>query len=227
MDRGPGPRPVPGRDLEDLPKEIATELQQVAHFGKAGLTKDLIAAAAKAYEEGSYAQALTLANQAKQHAPRSATVREMLGLAYYRLGRWREAARELAAYRRMSDRRDEDHIYADCERALGRPEKALEILQGLTPSEVGPEVYVEALVVAAGALMDLNRHEQAVEVLKRGPVDPEPVLEYHLRLWYVLAEALEGSGRRAEARDWWDAIYAEDPDFFDVADRRLGLGGRA
>ena len=39
--------------------------------------------------------------EAKVKAPRSTYVRELLGLAFYHLGRWKEAARELAAFRRM------------------------------------------------------------------------------------------------------------------------------
>jgi tetratricopeptide (TPR) repeat protein len=150
-------------------------------------------------------------------------VRELLGLAYYHLGRWREAARELAAYRRLSGERDQDPPYADAERALGRPEKAVEILSDLERDEVSEEVWVEALIVKAGALRELDRAKHAVDELRRGPLRPEPVLQHHLRLWYALAEALEDAGERAEARSWWDAIYAEDPEFFDVARRRLGL----
>ena len=45
------------------------------------------------------------AAKAKALAPRSASVREVLGLALYRLGRYRDALRELQAYRRMTGRR--------------------------------------------------------------------------------------------------------------------------
>lgn len=185
--------------------------------------KELVSKGAQAYEDEDFAEALGSALRAKQAAPRSAIVRELLGLVYYRLGRWREAARELAAYRRLSARRDQDHVYADCERALGRPERALELLEGLELREVGEEIYIESLLVSAGALVDLGRSEEAVNLLQNGPTHPPEVLERHLRLWYALADALEVAQRRPEARSWWDAVYAEDPDFFDVATRRLGV----
>lgn len=209
-----------------LPREVAIEIDQVAHFGKAKTVKDLMTAAAEAFDAGHYADVVGPLLQAKRAAPRSASVRELLGLALYRLGRWREAARELGAYRRLSGERDQDPVFADAERALGRPDKALDILHGLAPAEVGEELWVEGLIVAAGALGDLDRHEEAVIILQRGPLQPPHVEPHHLRLYYALADALERAGRRADARDWWDLVYAEDPEFFDVAERRLGIKPR-
>lgn len=204
-----------------VPADVRAELKHVARRGRADEAAELVEAVVDAYEREDFAEALGPGLKAKEIAPRSATVRELLGLVHYRLGRWKEAQRELAAYRRLSGRHDEDHVLADCERALGRPQRALEILDGMKSSEVGEEVLVEGLVVAAGALEDLGRHSEAVELLMRGPVRPRAIRPYHLRLWYSLADALEKAGRRRESRPWWDMIYAEDPDFFDVAERRL------
>jgi tetratricopeptide (TPR) repeat protein len=215
--------PPPERSSFDLLPEIAREITQVAHFGSAPKVKQLLVAAGDAIERGDHQAAIDALLEAKVKAPRSVYVREMLGLAFYHLARWREAARELAAFRRMSDRRDRDPEYADCERALGRPEKAVEILSDITAQDVSDDVLIEALVVAAGALKDLGRHDDAVATLERGPLRPAQPEPHHLRLWYALADALERVDRRADARGWWDAIYAEDPDFFDIARRRLGI----
>lgn len=215
------PEPVPDRSR--LPTDVAREIDHVAHFGKAGAVKKAVLDASRAFEEGAYEDTARILSDVKRDAPRSVVVRELLGLAYYHLGGWREAARELAAYKRLSGERDQDPPFADAERALGRPEKALDILEGLEEDEVSEEVLVEALIVRAGALRQLERADEAVEALRTGPVRPVRVLGHHLRLWYALAEALEDTGERAEARAWWDAIYAEDPEFFDVARRRLGM----
>jgi tetratricopeptide (TPR) repeat protein len=221
------PAPAPERPISDLLPEISREIDQVAHFGSAGKVKQMIVDAAAAFDEQDYERATQPLLEAKTKAPRSVYVRELLGLAYYHLGKWREAARELAAYRRMSDRRDRDPEYADCERALGRPEKAVEILADITAQDVDESVLTEGLIVAAGALSDLERHEEAVDTLERGPLRPKSVEPHHLRLWYALADALEAAGRRSDSRAWWDAIYAEDPEFFDVAKRRLGIKPRS
>jgi len=217
VDRSPG---------DELPVDIGRELNQVAHFGRARGVKDAVAEAASAFDEADYERVIETLAVAKRDAPRSPTVRELLGLAYYHLGRFREAARELAAYRRLSGEHDQDPPFADAERALGRPDKALEVLSELPRDEVSEDVFVEALIVMAGALRDLGRADEAVTELRGGPVRPEQVLPHHLRLWYALADALEDAGNRREARSWWDAIYAEDPEFFDVASRRLGIKRR-
>src|SRR5438132_1210926 len=83
-------------------------------------------------------------------------------------GRWHDAVREIAAYRRLSDRHDRDPEFADSERALGRPEKAVEILSELRPDDVDEDVFIEALVVRAGALLDMGRPDEAVAVLETG-----------------------------------------------------------
>jgi len=210
----------------DLRPEIVREINQVAHFGHAPKVRELVADAARAIDEDRHEDAIEPLLAAKAKAPRSVYVRELLGIAYHHLGRWREAARELAAYRRLSDRRDRDPEIADCERALGRPEKAVEILSDFAPDDLPEDVFIEALVVHAGALSDLGRYDEAVRVLERGPLRPDVASFEHLRLWYALADALEGAGRRHDARAWWDAIYADDPEFFDVARRRLGVKPR-
>jgi tetratricopeptide (TPR) repeat protein len=217
VDRSPG---------DQLPAEVSREITQVAHFGRARGVKDAVFAAANALDEGDYAKVISSLADAKRDAPRSPTVRELLGLAHYHLGQFREAARELAAYRRLSGEHDQDPPFADAERALGRPEKAVEILGELPRDEVSEEVLVEALIVLAGALRDLGRADEAVAALGEGPVRPEQVEPHHLRLWYALADALEDADNRREARSWWDAIYAEDPEFFDVGKRRLGVKPR-
>lgn len=211
------------RSSFDLLPEIGREITQVAHFGSAPKVKRLLVTAGEKLEAGDHQAAIDALLEAKTKAPRSTYVREMLGLAYYHLGMWREAARELAAFRRMSERRDRDPEFADCERALGKPEKAVDVLADIAAQDIPEEVLVEGLIVAAGAYRDLGRPEDAVRVLEQGPLRPATAEEHHLRLFYALADALERAGRRPEARGYWDAIYAEDPAFFDVERRRFGI----
>jgi tetratricopeptide (TPR) repeat protein len=207
----------------ELPRDVAAEIRQVAHFGRAPEVKRDLLAASEAFSADRLDEATALLESAKRHAPRSPSIRELAGLVHYHRGQWREAARELAAYRRLSGRSDHDPLYADALRALGRTDRALEVLASVDPDEVPEEVYVEALVVEAGILRDAGRPEDAASRLRGGPLHPREVRPHHLRLWYALAEALEEAGERKESRSWWDAIYAEDADFFDVARRRLGV----
>jgi tetratricopeptide (TPR) repeat protein len=218
---GPDQPEPPTRSL--LP-EVAREIDQVAHFGSAPRVKKQLIEAAEAFDTGDFDRAIPPLLEAKTKAPRSIFVRELLGLAFHHLERWKDAARELAAYKRMSDLHNRDPELADCERALGRPEKAIDMLADVTAHGLDDDVLTEGLIVAAGAMHDLGRHDDAVKMLERGPLRPAGAVEpFHLRLWYALADALEQAGRRPEARAWWDAIYAEDPEFFDIARRRLGV----
>lgn len=208
-----------------LPRDLADEIRRMSHFGRADVVKEEVLAAVTAADEERLDVAIAHLDRAKHHAPRSPAIREMLGLVHYEREDWRQAARELAAYRRLSGRSDRDPLYADTYRAQGRPQRAVEVLEDLDADEVGEETFIEGLVVTAGALRDLGRPAEAVEAVRRGPLHPDHVLPHHLRLWYALADALEDAGRRDEARQWWDAIYAEDPEFFDVEMRRLGVKG--
>jgi tetratricopeptide (TPR) repeat protein len=208
-----------------LPRDVAEEIRRVAHFGRAGDVAQDVTEATAAFEEGRLDDALELLERAKHHAPRSPTIRALAGLVRYHREEWQQTTRELATYRRLSGRTDQDPVYADALRALGRPEKAIEVLSSLDPADVPEEVFAEGLVVRAGALRDLGLIDEAIAALRQGPLQPDAVETHHLRLWYALADALEAAGRRAEARPWWDAIYAEEPLFFDVSQRRLGVKG--
>ena len=84
------------------------------------------------------------ATEAKWLASRSGAVREVLGIALYRTERFRDALRELQAYRRMTGRADQNHLIADSYRALGSPEKAV-------PLAESPEAQREAALTTISA----------------------------------------------------------------------------
>ena len=180
---------------------------------------ELVAVAVEAYGNGDYNKTIESMEQVKNVTTRSGRVRELLGLAYYHSGRWQEAARELLAYRRMTRSLEQNHVIADCYRALGRPERALEVCDEVAKRDVEPEIWAEVSVVAASALADQRKFDSAIARLARADMEPKSVEPYHLRLWYVRADILEKLGKDAAAHEQWERILDEDPDFFDVADR--------
>jgi len=152
-------------------------------------------------------------------------VRELLGLSFYEQGQWHEAASELLAYRRLTNRLDQNHIIAECYRALTRPERALEICREVSPADVPVETWAEVTMVAAGAHADKGEVQEALKWLSRADLDPRSVESYHLKLWYVRSDLLEKAGRKADAQKGWERIAAEAPDYFDVDDRlKAGAG---
>ena len=175
--------------------------------------------AIKALSSGDIERAVSLAREAKAMAPRSGRVRELLGLASYQAGNWQEALRELLAYRRLTALLEESHVIADCYRALGHPERALAVCEEISPRSVSPAVWAETVIVAASTLAEQGDFGRALAELRRADLEPREVQDYHLRLWYVMADILERAGKPDEARAVWERIYADEPDFFDVAER--------
>jgi tetratricopeptide (TPR) repeat protein len=171
------------------------------------------------------APAVEAATRAKDLAPRSGAVREVLGIALYRAERFRDALRELLAYRRMTDRRDQNHLIADAYRATGAPEKAVATAREALGARIPEPARAEAAVVGAAALADLGRFPEAVGLLRGFPTNDRASRPSDLRVWYVLADVLERAGRREEAAQEFRRILRHDPQAFDVAERLAQLSG--
>jgi tetratricopeptide (TPR) repeat protein len=146
-------------------------------------------------------------------------VREALGLVAYHAGNWAEALSELRAVRRMTRTDDHIAIIADAERALGRPERALDLAKEVDTAKLAKATQIELAIVAAGARRDLGQLEAAVvslqgDDLKAGKRDP-----WSVRLFYAYADNLEAAGRKEEAIRW----FADAEDETDAAERAADL----
>ncbi|MGH2663754.1 MAG: tetratricopeptide repeat protein [Actinomycetota bacterium] len=202
------------------------EVRAAAGGVRASDALDLLERAVVALERGRTAQAERDAGTAKRKAPRSAAVREILGLAHYQAGHFREALRELQAYRRMSGRADQNHLMADAHRALGSPQRALPLIKEALRARIPAEAKAEAAVVGGSALADMGRYDEALAMLRRAAPDTDVAEPHHLRVWYVIADILERAGRPAEATRVFRRIIRHDPDAFDVPERLAALGDR-
>ena len=145
--------------------------------------------------------ALPHARAARALAGRVGAVREASGLVAYAAGEWAEALSELRAARRISGEPDHLPVMADCERALGRPERALIVAEDPQVSRLNPAARVELLIVVSGARRDLGQADAAVLTLQVSALDAPPVRPWTARLRYAYADALLGAGREDEARD--------------------------
>lgn len=208
---------LPSGVYRDLKAASGTQTDEVASaYADAGL----------ALEHGDTGRAVELLLDAKRRAPRSTAVREALGIALYLDGRLKDAGRELAAYRRMSGRQDQNHLLADCARANGQLDRAEELVDEMIRAQVPPANVVEGLLVIAGGRADRGDHEAALAVLHRIDLEPRRVEPYHLRLWYLAADIHEKRGDDEAAAGFLRAIATVDPEFFDVADRVAALDRR-
>jgi tetratricopeptide (TPR) repeat protein len=176
---------------------------------------------AEAPEQGyGYAQA------AKRLAARVGVVREACGIAAYRTGRWAEALSELRAARRMTGRDDYLPIMADCERALGRPDRALALVREANPADLGRAAQVELRIVESGIRRDQGLSEAAILVLQVPELTSSRIRPWSARLFYAYGDALLAADRPGEARDAFLRAAEADPDGeTDAAERLDELDG--
>ncbi len=145
-------------------------------------------------------------------------------MAAYASGQWQEALTELRAARRMTGDVAFLPLLADCERGLGRPERALELARSPEASRLEAAERAELRIVEAGARRDLGQLEAALLVLRDAGLDPAEAEEWTMRLWYAYADTLLAAGQAGEARHWFNAVVVADEDgLTDAADRLASL----
>lgn len=220
---GARPRGTPAKSSA-LPRDVVEEVRRTTRPVAERDTLSRLARAVELLERGDPKGAVAEAEKAKQLSTRSASVREVLGLGLYGVGRWQEAASELKTYRRMTGRADQNHLIADCMRGLGKPNEAVPLAdEALRDRAVPEEARVEAAIVGASALADLGRFAEALALIGRAKTRDEVAGESTLRLWYVKADVLEKAGRRDEAADHLRKIIRHDPAAFDAIERLAQL----
>lgn len=167
------------------------------------------------------------ARAARRLASRVGIVREAAGLAAYHTGEWAEALAELRAARRLHAGEDSYlPVMADCERGLGRPERALDLVKAPEAKKLDPMGRVELRIVESGARRDLGQFDAAVVTLQVPELRDRRLRPWSARLFYAYADALVDAGRTEEASDWFARAAAADRDGeTDAAERYADLEG--
>jgi tetratricopeptide (TPR) repeat protein len=159
-------------------------------------------------------------------AARVGIVREACGIAAYRTGRWAEALSELRAARRLTGSDDYLPIMADCERALGRLDRALALIREADPSTLERATQIELRIVESGIRRDQGLADAAVVTLQVPELTSGRLRPWSARLFYAYADALLAAGREDDARDAFArAAAADTKDETDAADRLDELDG--
>lgn len=203
----------------DLDREVRAELGSLARLNAETVARHLVMAGRLLVEdpEAAYAHAAF----ARERAGRVGAVREAVGLAAYRTGRYAEALAELRAARRIGGDQSLLPVMADCERGLGRPEKALEIAASPQARTLDARGRTEMLIVASGARRDLGQPQAAALLLQGAQLRAEDRHDWSARLFYAYAEAMLASGRRSEAVTWFGHAAEADPQGDTDAGERL------
>jgi len=123
-------------------------------------------------------------------------VREAAALTAYATGRYAEALREFRTVRRLNGSSEHLPLMADCERGLGRPERAIALAQEPEAKTLSAAGRVELAIVVAGARSDMGDKEAALVSLKRLTA-PDAALQ--ARVDEATAAVLRELGRDAEA----------------------------
>ncbi|MBC7298033.1 MAG: hypothetical protein H5T82_03980 [Demequina sp.] len=168
-------------DVPDVPEDVTgKDLDRDAHGRLRTLSKDnaedvarhLVMAGRLLEEDPELAY--RHAQVALARGGRVDVVREAAALTAYATGRYAEALREFRTVTRLSGSHEHLALVADCERGLGRPERALEMANSADAKGLDRMNRAEVELVVAGARADLHEFDAALLTLDRiRPVDAD------------------------------------------------------
>jgi tetratricopeptide (TPR) repeat protein len=222
--RGRSSRRVATSTTEDE-REIAVDPSLKRAIGAKSLERveQKLKDASRDFRRERFEEAKRILKPLAESAPTAESVRELLGLTYYRLGRWRLAVAELEAFRNLNGSTEQHPVLADCYRALGRHAKVTELWEELRAASPSAALVAEGRIVYAGSLADQGRLEDAIAVLAASKPPAKHPQEHHLRVTYALADLHERAGDVPKARQLFAIVAAADPELGDVEARLRAL----
>ncbi|MBC6820877.1 hypothetical protein CRD20_00670 [Corynebacterium sp. LK33] len=195
---------------DELDPSVRQDLKSLAKDNADKVARHMIMSAILMAEDPQ--RALEHARAAKDRAGRVGVVRETAGVAAYHAGEWKEALAELRAARRISGGPGMLAVMADCERGLGRPEKAIELARSEEAKQLDNESKTELAIVAAGARRDMGQIDEALVELETQDLNPDREDFEAARLFYAYADALVEAGRKDDAKVWFTRCAKIDVD---------------
>ena len=180
--------------------------------------------ASKAFEGERFKDTIIALRPVVREAPDLPEGRELMGLAHYRTGKWKEAVEHLEVFREISGSTEQHPVLADCHRAMKHWTDVDELWAELGESSPSAQLVVEGRIVAAGARADRGDLESAIALLAQGWKVPKRPQPHHLRRAYALADLYDRAGRAPRARELFTWVAGHDKDLADVQARVRGLG---
>ncbi|WP_328321714.1 tetratricopeptide repeat protein [Streptomyces sp. NBC_00388] len=219
--RLPIPEDVTGQEID---KDVRQELMSLPKTLAEDVAKNLVMVARLIDEDPE--EAYEYSRIALRLASRVAAVREAAGFAAYATQKYTEALAEFRATKRMTGTVDLWPVMADCERGLGRPERAMAMAGEPEVQKLDKAGQVEMRLVAAGARRDMGQIDAAIVTLQSPELASSSVQPWTARLRYAYADALLAAGREDEAREWFAKTIESDKDgSTDASDRLAELEG--
>ncbi|MGW1345183.1 hypothetical protein ACWCOV_29345 [Kribbella sp. NPDC002412] len=194
----------------ELDRSVKAELRSLPR-GLADLVAQHLVASGRFIDDDPE-RAYLHARTARRLAARLGGVREAVAITAYLAEHYDEALTEFRAVRRMTGNHEVLAMMADCERALGRPEKALTLSRDKHVRDLTEATQVELLIVAAGARRDMKQTAAAIQTLQVPELTKRTKAEWLPRLRYAYADALEEAGREDDALIWFHRAAGVDAD---------------
>lgn len=237
---GRGQRPAPKQRVSEEPPprrgraprkagkgtgaaDAQQELVKALGASRGAKANERLREAAQAFERERFEESRSTLKPLAEQVPGAASVRELLGLSYYRLGRWADAVRELEAFRTLADTTEQHPVLADSYRALKRYKEVDELWAELREASPSPDLITEGRIVMAGSLADRGDLAGAIDLLARSQRSVKQPRVHHLRQAYALADLYERIGDVARARELFRWVVELEPDFADAAERAASL----
>jgi len=132
---------------------------------------------------------------ALNRAGRLAIVHETVGITAYTIGDFALALRELLTHRRLTGSNEQIPLIVDCERGMGRPERALEAARDVDRKALPKGVRINLAIALSGARLDMGQPEIALEELEIAELSPKGIIPQSIDLFRAYAECLEELGR--------------------------------
>lgn len=208
--RKPEPAISPEVTGAELDRSVRQQLRTLSKENADGVAQHLVMVALL-LEAEDVDGALAHAETAVRRAGRVPAAREALGFVAYRMGDYARALTEFRTVRRLSGSSHLLPLMVDCERGLGRPERALELLGSPEARSLGQEEQIELLIVGSGIRRDMGQAQSAVLALQ-GQIEKVKGKPWAARVWYAYADALLEVGRTDDARDWFSRAAVADQD---------------
>ena len=202
-DDPPIPEEITGKELDRIARN---ELRTLAKENADRVAQHLVMAASLIGSDAALAH--RHAQAAARRAGRIAVTRESLAITAYAVGDFALALRELRTYRRISGSNEQLPMMVDCERGLGRPEKALELGRSVDRRELTVPTRVELAIAMSGARLDLGQAQAALDELEIPQLDASTAFSYSPALFDAYAIVLDELGRTDEAAMWGERADA-------------------
>ncbi|HMS25718.1 MAG TPA: hypothetical protein PKB15_08570 [Acidimicrobiia bacterium] len=169
-----------------------------------------------AYEQGRERDALRVIKPLYDQYSSALGIQELYGMCLYSNGKFKQAKEVLEKFAHASGSFDQHPLLMDCYRAEKNYEKVDQLWADLGAVSPSGAVVAEGRIVHSQSLAERGKIGEALKLLRKKVKPLARPKEYHLRLWYCLADLEERAGNIIVARQWFDRVSKNDPSFADV-----------